>query len=97
VGREELNTRHRARQRRSGGLGVACFAPIDNGRYFAPIHLVEASQFSIRRCFTGRGWAVLRSSAPLHFVLSGVAFVLVDRYATVRRFFAGARQRARTI
>jgi hypothetical protein len=97
VGREELNARHRARRRRSGRLGVAYFAPIDNGRYFAPIHLVEFSPFSVRRFFTGRGWAVLRTSAPLRFVLSGVAFVLVDRYATVRRAFAGARQRARTI
>jgi inner membrane protein len=45
----------------NGGLGVAFFAPLANGRYFFPVHPIEVSPISIRGFFTDRGWTILRS------------------------------------
>jgi inner membrane protein len=45
----------------NGGLGVAFFAPIENSRYFFPVQPIEVSPIGVRRFFTERGWAVIRS------------------------------------
>ena len=44
-----------------GGLGVAFFAPLENSRHFFPIQPIEVSPIGIRRFFTERGVAVIRS------------------------------------
>jgi len=45
----------------TGGLGVAFFAPFENGRYFLPWRPIVVSPISVRRFFTERGAAVLAS------------------------------------
>jgi inner membrane protein len=44
-----------------GGLGVAFFAPFDNQRYFFPWRPIRVSPIGVRRFFSERGLAVLRS------------------------------------
>ena len=45
----------------NGGLGVAFFAPFDNGRYFFPARPIEVSPISVRAFFTARGARVMAS------------------------------------
>jgi inner membrane protein len=45
----------------NGGLGVAFFAPFENGRYFFPFTPIEVSPISVRAFFTQRGVRVLAS------------------------------------
>jgi inner membrane protein len=45
----------------NGGLGVAFFAPFDNGRYFFPWRPLEVSPISVTRFFSEGGAEVLRS------------------------------------
>ena len=45
----------------NGGLGVAFFAPFENGRYFFPFTPIEVSPISVRAFFTARGARVLAS------------------------------------
>ena len=45
------------------GLGVAFFWPIENARYFFPLHPVESSPVSIKRFLEVRAGAVLYSEA----------------------------------
>jgi len=45
----------------NGGLGVAFFAPFDNGRYFFPFTPIEVSPISVRAFFTARGARVMAS------------------------------------
>jgi inner membrane protein len=47
----------------TGGLGVALFAPIDNGRYFLPWRPIAVSPIGIRPFLTQRGIAVLSNEA----------------------------------
>ena len=44
-----------------GGLGIAFFAPFDNGRYFLPWTPIKVSPIEITAFFTVRGLQVLRS------------------------------------
>src|SRR5437879_2271813 len=45
----------------NGGLGVAFFAPLENGRYFLPWRPLEVSPIGIAVLFTPRAWEVLKS------------------------------------
>lgn len=45
----------------TGGRGVAFFAPFHNQRYFLPWRPIVVSPISVRRFFTARGLAVMRS------------------------------------
>lgn len=45
----------------SGGLGVACFWPVDDGRYFAPWRPIRVSPMSPRVFISARGLAVIMS------------------------------------
>jgi inner membrane protein len=45
----------------NGGLGVAFFSPFNNGRYFFPWRPVHVSPISVKRFFSGGGYAVLQS------------------------------------
>jgi inner membrane protein len=45
------------------GLGVAFFWPLEDTRYFFPLHPVESSPVSIKRFLEVRAGAVLRSEA----------------------------------
>lgn len=45
----------------NGGLGVAFFAPFDDRRYFLPWRPIQVSPIGVRRFFTGRGLAVVRT------------------------------------
>jgi inner membrane protein len=44
-----------------GGLGVACFSPFDNNRYFLPWRPIRVSPIGIGRFFSPRGLEVVRS------------------------------------
>jgi inner membrane protein len=44
-----------------GGLGIAFFAPFDDGRYFLPWRPIQVSPISVRHFLSERGLAVLRS------------------------------------
>ena len=44
-----------------GGLGVAFFAPFDNGRYFFPVTPIKVSPIGLRPFFTARGLSVMRN------------------------------------
>ena len=44
-----------------GGLGVTCFAPFDNRRYFLPWTPIRVSPIGIERFFTARGLAVIQT------------------------------------
>ena len=63
-----------------GGLGVAFFAPFDNGRYFFPWRPIRVSPIGIAPFFSERGLAVLRSEVVWVWlpaaVLAGVAVVV---------------------
>lgn len=45
----------------NGGRGVALLAPFSNARYFFPWRPIEVSPVSVRRFFSGRGVAIIRS------------------------------------
>ena len=45
----------------NGGLGVAFLSPFNNGRYFFPWRPVHVSPISVKRFFSGGGYAVLQS------------------------------------
>jgi len=45
----------------NGGLGVAFFAPFDNGRYFFPFTPIQVSPISVRAFFSEWGVRVLMS------------------------------------
>jgi inner membrane protein len=45
----------------NGGLGVALFAPFDNGRYFFPYRPIEVSPLGLANFFSPRGLQVLTS------------------------------------
>ncbi len=45
----------------NGGLGVAFFAPLDNGRYFFPWRPIRVSPIGIGRFFSPRGYLILQS------------------------------------
>lgn len=47
----------------TGGLGVALFAPIDDGRYFFPWRPIAVSPIGVRPFFSERGLAVLLNEA----------------------------------
>lgn len=70
-----------------GGLGVALFSPIDNGRYFLPWRPIHVSPISITRFFSGRGYSVLLSE--LLWVWAP-AFIFAAIMLTLRRKSANA-------
>src|SRR5581483_4343148 len=45
----------------TGGMGVAFFAPFDDGRYFFAFRPIRVSPISITRFFSSYGWVVLKS------------------------------------
>lgn len=47
----------------NGGLGVALFWPWSMDRFFAPWQVIEVSPIALKRVFSERGLAVLRSEA----------------------------------
>lgn len=44
-----------------GGIGIAFFAPFDDGRYFLPWRPIPVSPISLGRFFSARGATVLRA------------------------------------
>ena|SRR5215475_13245574 len=48
-----------------GGIGIAFFAPFDDGRYFLPWRPIPVSPISVGRFFGARGAAVLRAEVLL--------------------------------
>jgi len=45
----------------NGGLGVAFFSPLDDGRYFFPWRPILVSPISAGRFFSARGYAILQN------------------------------------
>lgn len=45
----------------NGGLGVAFFFPLENGRYFFPWTPIEISPVGIKNFFTARGLEVIKN------------------------------------
>lgn len=45
----------------NGGLGIAFFAPFEDGRYFFPWQVIEVSPLSISAFFSEWGWRVVKS------------------------------------
>ena len=70
----------------SGGGGVAFFAPIVNERYFFPWRPILVSPMSIRRFFTARGVAILRSEFV--YVWIPAAIFAASAYLATRRSLA---------
>ena len=70
----------------TGGGGVAFFAPIVNERYFFPWRPILVSPMSIRRFFTARGVAILRSE--LVYVWIPAALFAASAYFATRRSVA---------
>lgn len=63
-----------------GGLGVAFFAPFDDGRYFLPLRPVRVSPLSLGEALSGRGLAVLATEfvwiwLPVGLLLAGLALI----------------------
>ena len=48
-----------------GGIGIAFFAPFDDGRYFLPSRPIPVSPIGVGRFFSARGAAVLRAEVLL--------------------------------
>jgi inner membrane protein len=48
-----------------GGIGIAFFAPFDDGRYFLPWRPIPVSPIGVGRFFSARGAAVLRAEVLL--------------------------------
>ena len=67
----------------SGGGGVAFFAPIVNERYFFPWRPILVSPMSIRRFFSARGVAILRTE--LVYVWMPAALFAATAYFVRRR------------
>ena len=70
----------------TGGGGVAFFAPVVNERYFFPWRPILVSPMSIRRFFTARGVAILRSEFVYVWIpaalLAATAYILRRRSTT---------------
>jgi inner membrane protein len=66
-----------------GGLGVAFFSPLNNGRYFLPWRPIEVSPIGLTRFFSHRGLGVLQSELLWIWLpatlLIALAFVLQHR------------------
>ena len=62
----------------SGGLGVAFFAPFDEGRYFFPFRPIKVSPLSISQFFSAWGLKVLRSEFVWVFLPS--FFIIMCSY-----------------
>ena len=60
----------------NGGLGVALFAPFDNGRYFFPYRPVEVSPLGVTNFFSRRGLHVLTSERQWVWLPSVVVSLL---------------------
>jgi inner membrane protein len=71
----------------NGGLGVAFFAPFENGRYFFPFTPIEVSPISVRAFFTARGARVMASELVWVWVPS---LVLAAAVLWLRRRGLGA-------
>lgn len=56
----------------TGGLGVAFFAPFENGRYFFPVTPIEVSPIGLRAFFDARGWEVVQNEFVWIWVPSSV-------------------------
>jgi inner membrane protein len=70
-----------------GGIGIAFFAPFDDGRFFLPWRPIPVSPISLGRFFSGRGAAVLRAEVLLIWgpaVLLALAAVWRRRRAAPR-------------
>lgn len=73
-----------------GGLGVALFAPFENGRYFFPVRPIEVSPLSVDRFFGKSGLAVLRSELLWVWVPSALLAGLAIAVRRRRRSLAAA-------
>ncbi len=60
----------------NGGLGIAFFAPFDNGRYFLPFQPIEVSPIGLRNFLTSRGLDVLLSEL-YWLMLPSIIFMLL--------------------
>jgi len=61
----------------NGGLGVAFFAPFDNGRYFLPWRPIRVSPIGLGRFFSARGYLILQSEFLWIWLPAGLFAVLV--------------------
>ena len=60
----------------NGGLGVAFFAPFDNGRYFFPVRPILVSPIGSARFFSRTGASVLESEIVWVWIPSGVLTIV---------------------
>lgn len=56
----------------TGGMGIAYFSPIDDGRYFLPFRMIKVSPIGISRFFNEWGLAVLKSE----FIWIGIPSII---------------------
>ena len=76
----------------TGGGGVAFFAPVINERYFFPWRPILVSPMSIRRFFSARGIAILRTEFV--YVWIPAAIFAAAAYLARRRSIASERSAA---
>jgi inner membrane protein len=73
-----------------GGMGVAFFAPLDNTRYFFPIHPIRVSPLTPRLFLSARGLAALKSELPWVWLPSALLALLAAAWRRAGRSRAAA-------
>jgi len=76
----------------NGGLGIACFAPLWNARYFFPVTPIEVSPLSVTGFLNERGLRILANEAVwvwLPAALAGAAGLWVTRFRRKEPVLAG--------
>ena len=66
----------------TGGMGVAYFAPFDDGRYFLPWRMIQVSPLGVNRFFSAWGVSVLFSE----LLWVGIPAVIVYGFLRFARF-----------
>lgn len=61
----------------NGGLGVAFFSPVNNGRYFFPWRPIRVSPISLTRFFSPQGYLVLKSELLWIWLPAGLFAVAI--------------------
>ena len=73
----------------NGGLGIAFFAPFDNGRYFFPFQPIEVSPIGLKNFLTERGLTVLLSEI-YWLILPSLGLMLIVK--VIRRKISTAKE-----
>lgn len=72
-----------------GGLGIAFFAPFNNGRYFLPWRPIPVAPLSLEGLMAARGLSVLGWEAALFWTFT-LGAMIWDKGAMLRKILAGA-------